>query len=143
MYNGVGSIHSGCTLSLPALPNLTGASGLCHWVHFPNQTSLKLWTVHMSLSEASYRQGFNQLQSSFGVIQIFTGLCPVHPSAPHSPPLHSSVMQENISTKAPSPITIHQDMELPVLLLGQGELCVNMLATAPRAWKCFSFLCWC
>lgn len=77
---------SGCTLSLPALPNLTGASGLCHWVHFPNQTSLKLWTVHMSLSEASYRQGFNQLQSSFGVIQIFTSLCPVHPSAPHSPP---------------------------------------------------------
>lgn len=35
---------------------------------------------------------------------------------PSRPPLHSSVMQQNISTKASSPITTHQDME-------QSRLC--------------------
>lgn len=50
-------------------------------------------------------------------------------------------MQENISNEGffPHYHPSGHGGELPVLLLGQAELCVNVLATASRVWKCFSF----
>lgn len=105
-------------------------------------------TLHGSSSEVSHSQCFGWLQSSLtalgcyrhssaGAQSILSPLQP-HPTTPHS--FNKTSAPRLLPLQSPSART---SAELPVLLLGKGEQCVNVMAAVSRAWKCFSFQCWC